>query len=763
VLRPSQRRWIIGPVTRTRGFALPYALLSLALGVVVCLAVLSVPDAGRADPLAASPTVPAKKHKKPLRIEVLSGRADLVTGGSALVAVELARKADAKTVRIRLGDKNVTRKFARDGKRRLVALLGGLRNGRNTLTAQAGNKGARLTLVNHPHGGPLISGPQLKPWVCQAGAVDAQCNQAPRVVFQYRSTDPTKTGFQPYDPAHPATDVAKTHAMGIDVPFIIRVETGYQDRDQYQLSTLYQPGKPWSPTKPQPQFGHKMLITHGASCAVDHQTGSAPATTGTATTDRALGRGWVVMSTALNNSGHNCNIAVQAESMIMAKELAIKRFGTLRYTIGTGCSGGSLAEQWVANAYPGIYQGLLPTCSFPDAYSTATQFLDYHLLLAYLSDPSKWDIGSGVVWTPTQMGDVLGGVDGYVNAQVSENAQFHVAVPTDPCAGVTDAQRYEPTSNPGGVRCSIQDAAINIFGPEEQRFWTANEHEIGRGFVRLPVDNVGVQYGLESLLGGSITPAQFVDLNVKAGGADVDTNFTAARLDNGNSTSLGRAYRSGLVNEANNLDQVAIIDCRGPNPGLFHDAYRAFTIRERLQREHGTHANQVIWEGPVPILGDTNCELASFLVMDTWLRSVETDRAGGSLAAKVIRNKPAGVTDRCYDGAGQQLTSTLCPDAVVPIEGTPRMVAGDAITTDANKCRLKPLTASDYPGIVFTPTQWSALQALYPGGVCDFTRPGVAQQDTVPWLTYQDAGGQVIYGGKPLGKAPTSKPFHASP
>ncbi len=70
----------------------------------------------------------------------------------------------------------------------------------------------------------------------------------------------------------------------------------------------------------------------------------------------------------------------------MAKEHLIERYGTLRYTIGTGCSGGSLTQQWVANAYPGVYQGILPTCSFPDAWSTATQFLDYHLLLGYFHD-----------------------------------------------------------------------------------------------------------------------------------------------------------------------------------------------------------------------------------------------------------------------------------------------------------------------------------------------------------------------------------------
>ena len=224
------------------------------------------------------------------------------------------------------------------------------------------------------------------------------------------------------------------------------------------------------------------------------------------------------------------------------------------------------------------------------------------------------------------MNDVLGGPgDGITNAEVSDHAQFHVAVPTDPCNGTTTADRYNPISNPGGVRCTITDAAINVFGPDPAALWSAQERAADRGFARLPVDNVGVEYGLKALKAGQITPAQFVDLNAAAGGADIDANPTTARVDATGSPSLARAYRSGMINEANNLNQTAIIDCRGPNPGLFHDAYRAFAVRARLDREHGTHANQLIWEGPLTIQADTDCELNSFIAMDGWLSRV---RAG---------------------------------------------------------------------------------------------------------------------------------------
>src|SRR5205823_8354324 len=106
------------------------------------------------------------------------------------------------------------------------------------------------------------------------------------------------------------------------------------------------------------------------------------------------------------NSGHDCNVAVQAESLVMAKEHIAKNYGSLRYTIGTGCSGGSLAEQWIANAYPGVYQGILPTCSFPDAWTAATQVADYALLENYFTNPAAW--GPGVVWSPTQWAAVEG-------------------------------------------------------------------------------------------------------------------------------------------------------------------------------------------------------------------------------------------------------------------------------------------------------------------------------------------------------------------
>ncbi|MEA2496341.1 MAG: hypothetical protein QOJ29_4252, partial [Thermoleophilaceae bacterium] len=542
---------------------------------------------------------------------------------------------------------------------------------------------------------------------------------------------------------------------------------GYQDRDQYKVATLFDPGQPWSTFAPQKQFNHKLLITHGASCDSDYEVGSAPSVTSYNPADLlglpfglpvdliadsaiyALGHGYVLMSTALDNNGHNCDVVSQAESLVMAKEHVIESYGTLRYTIGTGCSGGSLAQQWIANAYPGIYDGILPTCSFPDTWSSATQVMDYHLLRLYFEDPSKW----GAPWLPTQWGAVEGNLLP-VDAIVSDIGFFSAIVPTHACGGITDQQRYNAQSNPGGVRCSISDRSINVFGPREPSVWSAVEKKLGHGFAGVPVDNVGVQYGLSALNSLQITPDQFIDLNMKIGGLDIDINPIAARIA-ADRPALANAYRSGMINETNNLDQTAVIDCRGPDPGAAHDSYRAFAIRARLDREHGGHGNQLIWEGPAPIVGDTQCGQTSLIAMDRWLAAVQKDSSGTPLARKIVEDRPADLKDACFDGLGHKLLPGLCVPGVVPVYGTPRTVAGDGLTTDANKCALKPLNRDDYV-LPFTDAQWAQLEKTFPAGVCDFTKPGVDQQPTIPWMTYQDARGNLVTGGQAMSVAPGS-------
>lgn len=671
-------------------------------------------------------------------IRVLSNRADLLSGGDALVEVVLPDGVDPAGVRMDLDGRDVSADFARRDNGRYMGLLHGLAVGNNELRATfPGGGGQRITLINHPAGGPVFAGPQVQPWTCADGDQNDNCNREPTVEYMVSSG----SGFSAYDPASPPASVPTTVTdEGRTVPFIIRVETGNLDRDQYRFAVLWDPAKPFEPWAPQEGFNRKLVIYHGASCDTAYEMASAPDVLDAA----ILGRGYATMSHALNNSGHNCNMVVQAEAMIMTKERVIETLGELRYTIGSGCSGGALAQQWVANAYPGLYQGITPACSFTDAYSSGIQRTDYTLLRAYLENPTKW--APGVAWDLLAIQSAIG----HINP--ANPITFTVVIPDsgDPsreCPGLTSEQVYDPVNNPTGVRCSLGDYWVSVLGRRPPEVWTEIEKLRGEGFAYGPSDNVGVQYGLSGLKDGTISVAQFIDLNVKIGGFDIDRNAIPMR---GGAETLGleRIYRVGGVNTGSNLNQTAIIDLRGPDPGAFHDVYRTYVMRARLEREHGTAQNQALWRGTIVLLGDTSFTEDSIVAMSGWLDAVEADERDVPLAQKIVDNR--NVPDRCTSGVGTELPAAVC-DALVTSYSSPRIEAGMPFTDDYIKCQLKPLQPSDYYPIFFTDAQWAQLQEVFPTGVCDYSKPGVGMGDTVPWLTYKDGP-----GGRELGEPPRS-------
>lgn len=675
-----------------------------------------------------------------LALRVLSNRADLISGGDALVTVDVPPGVDPGSIAVDVNGRDVTEAFGVRDDGTFSGLVTGLGLGESLLRARAaGATGAQLEVTNHPIGGPVFSGPQIQPWTCSEGARDAQCNRPPAFRFLYKSTEGGE--LRPYDQENPPSDVATTTTDdGKSVPFIVREETGVLARDQYRIAVLYDPAKPWAPTAPQDGYNHKLVITHGASCDTAYAMANAP----DVLNEEVISRGFAVMSHALDNSGHNCNIATEAESLVMTKEYLVDHYGTVRYTIGTGCSGGSLVQQQVANAYPGLYQGITPQCSYPDAWSSAMQYVDYDGLLTYFKNPQKW--APGTVWEPVQIEQVLGHPNP-ANPITFTTVIPNSGKPTRSCPGLSEEQVYNAETNPDGVRCTLQDYMRNVFGVDDET-----------GFARRPADNVGIMYGLKGLLDGTLLPQQFVDVNTKIGGRDIDYNQTAERTA-GDPLALQRAYRSGAVNSARYLDQVAIIDMRGPDPGAFHDVYRTYALRERLLREHGTADNQVIWRGTVPILGDTTFVNQGIFAVDRWLTAVERDGRDIPLAQKIIdARSTAVVDDRCTDGAGHDMPTQYC-EAIVAKYATPRIAAGMPHTDDVMKCQLKPLRRADFPNVLFTDDQWLALRTAFPTGVCDYNKPDPTRVESTPWLTYQDSDGSVVSGGKPLGDPPWSIPL----
>ncbi|GAB6985326.1 DUF6351 family protein [Nocardioides pyridinolyticus] len=723
--------------------------------------------------LAVVPGGPSTAEAKPrgaLVVEVLSNRADLVSGGDVLVAVDLPRGVKAGQVTVTAGGRDVTRRFAVREDGRFLGLVTGLDLGRTVLRATAPRATAgRAVVVNHPNGGPVFSGPQHAYYRCQATAVDEQCNEPASYDFLYKSSNPTSPGLQPYDPRNPPSDVATTTTdEGVEVPFVVRREQGFQDRDRYTILTLFQPGQRWRAWSPQEQWNHKLLVTHGGGCGASYAPGTppladysgtledAPAVTPSYVT--ALGQGFAVLSTALDNTGHNCSVAMNAESVLMAKERLVERYGELRYTIGTGCSGGSIAQHTVANAYPGIYQGLITSCSYPDTFTAGAQFADYHLLRLYFEDPSRW--APGVAWLPTQMAQVEGHVS-HVNAVAADEGLFKAALdPENDCSGTVDpvagdpSTRYDSEINPGGVRCSVLDLLVNQLGPRPEPVWTPQEKAAGRGFGGIPFSNEGVLYGLSALESGAITPAQFVDLNVKVGGLDVDSGPTPERIA-GDPTAIANAYRTGLVNEANHLDEVAIINHGGPDPGIAHDYAHAFWTHERLLADQGHADNRVMWFGPTPLIGDVDWANEALDAMDSWLAAVEADPSSAPLADKIVADRPADVTDRCVVGQAEDACDVEELQVLQTRLSTPRQEAGGPVANDNVACDLLPLVRDDFTQPVpFTDEEWATLESVFPDGVCDWSAPGRGQGPAETWLRYDTSAGGPAYGGRNLPAVP---------
>ena len=63
--------------------------------------------------------------------------------------------------------------------------------------------------------------------------------------------------------------------------------------------------------------------------------------------------------------------------------------------------------------------------------------------------------------------------------------------------------------------------------------------------------------------------------------------------------------------------------------------------------------------------------------------------------------------------------------------------AGAPLRNDVLKCRLAPLDFRAYGSVSFTSAQQDRLRAVFPNGVCDYSRPGVGTRPVAGvWQTY---------------------------
>ena len=695
---------------------------------------------------AANATPPAQANDNLTEIFVLSNRADLISGGDALVEIVLPGKAKARydDVKVDVDGRDVTSAFAVRGDGRFYGLVSDLPEGESVLRAKVPNgPGARITITNHPIGGPIISGAQVQPWICSTAtlnpslgpAVDEQCNAPTQFRYMYRTT----TGqFQTYNPAGPppANLASTTTDQGVTVPYIVRIERGTANRGIHEIAVLFDPTKPWTAWASQSGWNHKLFWPFGSGCEMGHVQGGP----GSVLNNTALSRGFMVASSSMTQYGTHCNDVTSAETVMMLKEHIIETYGPIRYTMSNGGSGGAHQQNLHSSNYPGLLQGILPSQHFQDTWTPGREFLDCYLLARYY----KQRADAGQPWTEAEKANT----DGHANASTCEGPiqtymSGRAANYMDPTVGGNCGGfpwTYDPLANPGGERCTLQDFQFAIFGPRPQD-----------GFAKSPLDNTGLQYGWVALRKGIITPEQFVDLNEKVGCVDIDFNTQSARCvaDPG---AVEIAYKSGRITNGRYMAEVAMIDQRNNDVTEEHYDFRVYVTRSRLLRDNGTAANQAIWRyGSSTPAGLTDL---MFVTMDKWLSNVEADSSGLALKDKIIKDRPPEAVDSCFFGslANVDTNPATCNINTFPTFTDTRVAAGEAATSDIMKCQLKPLDSADY-NVAFTDAQWARLQATFPSGVCDFSKPGVGQVAPAPWQTFVDGP-----GGHPLPDPPASKP-----
>jgi hypothetical protein len=686
-------------------------------------------------------------------IRVLSNRADLVSGGNALVAVDLT--AHPRAIRVDLNGVNITTAFALRPNGRYEGLVTGLVEGKNILRVRnvlrdPPGGGHWIEIHNHPIGGPVFSGPQLQPWLCRTHlqtnpalgpSSDAQCNAPTVVELFYRNASNQFVSYDPASPPPPTAVQQTTTDQGLTVPFIVERVTGTANRGIYQYAVLVDPTKPITPWSTGQPWNHKYVNSFGGACGVNYQQ----PTVGNQLTGQnvaLLGRGFAVGTSSLNTYANQCNDIFSAEALMMTKEILIERHGPIRYTIGTGGSAGTMQQHLIAEAYPGLLDGLTTSLLYEDHWYQVVSSFDCILLWRYFGLPSAAlglpNVGNPLFATAAERQKVWGSnpanPDDMCGSKIAFTVVELVAASTFGCAGPPNSPpwRWDPVTNPTGSRCTIQDYQKAMFGTGPD------------GKAPRPLDNVGVQYGLQGLENGTLTPEKFVDLNERIGGLDIDGVWQPARTQ-ADLGALATLYRTGRIVSGRGAASAAEIEVRANITDTgFHPPFHTFTYRARLDRANGNHDSHVVW---VPNGGPTPDQI---LTVDAWLAAVEADTSGDPLPRKIARNKPATAVDACFR-AGGVVQDVMCNGGWT-YYSNPRLVAGWPFTLDHFKCQLKPLSRSGY-AVAFTDAQWQRLQAAFPSGVCDYTKPPVGQQPSIPWITFADGP-----GGRPLGDPPTSQP-----
>jgi hypothetical protein len=693
---------------------------------------------------------------------------------------------------------------------------------------------AQLAVTNYPQSGPIFSGPQQQPFVCTTARmgigqpiIDNQahfgipvaqedangnyprdsrgyptaaatiigwsknCAGNRRVEYQYRTTGgqflPLPGGPGGTLPANIATT---TTLGGQTVPYIVRWERGTINRFIYSIAMLA-PTSETNPNQPNDSLWNKRLVfSLEGGVAIGRTQGTAG--NGAMLRHDVLQLGYAILASSGLRTNTHYNLQLGGETALMLKEHFIEDHGVPLYTVGVGGSGGAIQQYVYAQNHPGLLNAAIPQYSYSDMVTQTIHVGDCELLENY------FDHSPNAKWANVLNRRAVEGLNASLSPVISASEASGTWNPLYAVYSLLGLNRPQPFQTGGtpppltecrrawfgltplvlnptftnvqdidklaqgtaGVEWTHWADLVNIYGTD------------GTGFARSPGDNVGVQYGLQALRDGVITPAEFLDINAKVGswkeanqmvveGYPFAGSFSLANFDpwsarnmnlspdggvtpaprrSGNLDAIAAAYNSGMRFDGH-ID-IPVIDWRHylEHQLDMHHSYQSFATRRRLEIARGNHDNQVIWftdaRPAAPVFDQTP---EAFAVIDQWMANL---RAHPELG--VAGNKPPLAVDRCFatngiqiaagDGVWNGVLDGAPPGACTsqfPLFSNSRRVAGGPTEGGIFKCALQSVDDAIATGVygawVPSPDEHTRLLEIFPTGVCDWNQGDVGR------------------------------------
>ena len=587
--------------------------------------------------------------------------------------------------------------------------------------------------------------------------------------------------FYPLSEAN--NDVGKINVNGEIIDFVVRVERGVINRFIYLIVALR--GKDEEISKPNSYYWNKKLIYQfRGGVGVGRRQGKAKAKTVFKKRFDELAKGYAVIYSSGTQTSNHYDMLRAEEVVYRLKKQFVALYDDPEYTVGIGGSGGAVQQYLIAQNHPGLLDAIIPQYSYPDMVTQMGYALDCELLEYYFDRKTNDDFWSS--WRNRSLVEGLNAADNFDNTYSVVYRFLHILQGDLPYAPKGSSECVNSWRGPAQVALNPKYVHFfNYFNPEllgqvDWSHWGDLSHVYGvgdNGFANSTWDNVGVQYGLEALKNGKVSPQAFLDLNENVGGwkqqhdmasahfwrysspyssifkispwsehnmMHVDGKKNPAPRSEGSVEAMNAAYHSGQVFMGD--VHIPVLDIRHylDQKLDMHHSFASLSARLRMQRVKGNADNQVIWVNarsfdPTP---------TAFDVMDQWMKNIAQHPN-----KSVAKNKPEAAFDTCFDGNGELIargnsvwdgewngkTPGECMQ-IYPAYKSSRNVAGEPLAGDVFKCHLQTIDEAlsrHIYGVVDMVPYENELKEIFPQGVCDYSKPDVGLPEGLMLSTQQ--------------------------